>query len=101
MESQVTMGAPPDVCRQGLEPPNQRIKSPLLSSIILLEMLSSNASMCRELLFCPVACVRAVLRMPNNAGAYRGIRATMEQPWVRDGLDHYGRGVRLTAGEKL
>jgi hypothetical protein len=57
----------------------QRIKSPLLCSLILLELLSSNASTCRELPFCPVAGIRGALRIPDAASAYRGIRATMEQ----------------------
>jgi hypothetical protein len=69
-----------------------RIKSPLLHSIILLELLSNNASTCRELSFCPIAGIRGALRIPGGASPYRGIRATMEQPSVRIGLDHHGRG---------
>ena len=67
---------------------NPRIKSPLLCSFILLEVLSSNASTCRELPFCPVARIRAALRIPGCAGPYRGIRANMEQTSMRIGLDH-------------
>ena len=64
------------------------IKSPLLSSFILLELLSNNASTCRELPFCPVAGIRDLLGIPDAAGAYRGIRANIEQTSVRKGLDH-------------
>jgi hypothetical protein len=73
--------------------PNPRIKSPLLSSILLLELLSNNASTCRELSLCPVAGIRCALRVPDAAGAYRGIRATMEQPSMRIGLDHFAENV--------
>ncbi len=45
--------------RQDLNP-NPRIKSPLLCSFILLELLSNNASTCRELSFRPVAGIRVV-----------------------------------------
>ena len=80
--------------------PNLRIKSPLLCSILLLELLSSNVSPCRELPFCPVARIRAALRIPGGAGPYRGIRATTEQPSMRIGLDHCGRGcLRRSLGE--
>ena len=54
-------------------------------------------STCRDLPFCPVARVRAALRVPDGADAYRGIRATMEQPSAGIGLDHHGRG-RLSRG---
>jgi Diol dehydratase reactivase ATPase-like domain len=82
-------------------PMRLRIKSPLLSSIILLELLSNNASMCRELPFCPVARIRALLRIPSGAGPYRGIRANMEQTSACTGLDHYGRGVRVIVGRGI
>ncbi len=74
-------GAPP-----GTRTPNPRIKSPLLHSFILVEMLSFNAGTCRELSFCPVADIRDWLGIPDAAGVYRGIRAKMEQTWVRKGL---------------
>jgi hypothetical protein len=48
----------------------------------------SYASMCRELPFCPVAGIRAALRMPGAAGPCRGIRANMEQTSMCSGLDH-------------
>jgi hypothetical protein len=53
---QVKTGAPP-----GTRTPNLRIKSPLLCSFILLELLSNNASTCQDLPFCPTARIRAVL----------------------------------------
>src|SRR5690348_18510816 len=80
MEPQVSTGAPP-----GTRTPNPRIKSPLLYSFFLLELLSSNAITCRELPFCPVARIRAALRIPGGAGPYRGIRANMEQPSIAKG----------------
>src|ERR1035441_440701 len=78
-----------------------QIKSPLLSSFILLELLSNNASTCRELPFCPIARIRGALRIPGGAGPYRGIRANMEQTSGCSGLDHYGRGVRAMAGKGI
>ena len=87
---QVCTGAPP-----GTRTPNPRIKSPLLCSLILLELLSNNASTCQELPLCPIARIRAALRIPSSAGAYRGVRANMEQTSMCTGLDHRGRG-RLT-----
>ena len=80
---------------------HQRIKSPLLCSFILLELLSNNASTCQELPFRPVAGIRGALRIPDAAGAYRGIRATMEQPRAVIGLDHYGRVPLEYGGERL
>ena len=70
-----------------------RIKSSLLHSIILSGLLSSNASMCRELPFCSVARNRAALRVPGRAGPYRGVRANMEQPSIRAGLDHCAKSI--------
>src|SRR5690242_9240115 len=84
LNGQVRTGAPP-----GTRTPNPRIKSPLLYSFFLLELLSSNAITCRELPFCPVARIRAALQIPGGAGPYRGIRANMEQPSIAKGLDHY------------
>jgi hypothetical protein len=72
--------------------PAARIKSPLLCSLMLPELLSDNASAYRDLPFCAVARTRAALRIPGNAGPYRGIRANMEQTWIRTGLDHCGPG---------
>jgi hypothetical protein len=72
------------------------VKSPLLCLILLLKLLSDNASTCRELPFCPVAGSRAALRIPGGAGPYRGIRATMEQPPMRIGLDHCAESVSGT-----
>jgi hypothetical protein len=66
-----------------------------------------SASTCRELPFCPVARIRAALRIPDGAGAYRGIRANMEQTSMRIGLDQCvkasgarPRGVRRAIGER-
>jgi hypothetical protein len=78
--------------------PNPRIKSPLLCLIILLELLSCNANTCRELPFCPVAGIRGALRIPDAAGAYRGIRANMEQTSMRIGLDHCVEDVEDAVG---
>ena len=60
-------------------PPNLRIKSSLLCSFIMFELLSNNARTCRELSFCPVARMRASPRIPGGAGPYRGI----EQTWSK------------------
>ena len=78
-----------------------QIKSPLLCSLILLELLSNNASTYRELPFCAVARIRAALLIPGGAGPYRGIRANMEQTLVCIGLDHHGRGHLGRGGERL
>src|SRR6202012_4800113 len=74
-----------------------RIKSPLLCSFILLELLSNNASTCRALPFCPVVRIRTALRVPDGVGPYRGMRANMEQTSVRTGLYQYAMacGARL------
>ncbi len=61
------------------------------------DLLPGDADACRELPFCPVAGICGALRIPDAAGAYRGIRATMEQPWAVIGLDHHGGG-RLSNG---
>src|SRR2546426_3617242 len=87
IKSQVSTGAPP-----GTRTPNPRIKSPLLCSILLSELLSSDNDTCRNLPFCAVAPIRGRLRIPGAAWAYRDIRANMEQTWMRTGLDHHGRG---------
>jgi hypothetical protein len=42
------------------------------------DLVSNDDETCRELPFCPVAGIRGALRIPDAAGAYRGIRATME-----------------------
>ena len=76
----------------GTRTPNPRIKSPLLCSFILFELLLSYADACRELPFCPAAGIRGALRMPDAAGACRGIRANMEQTSACTGLDHHSRG---------
>lgn len=78
-----------------------QIKSPLICSFISLELLSSNASTCRELPFCPVACIRAALWIPNGAGAYRDVRANMEQTSACMGLDQCGRGCLGHGKERL
>jgi hypothetical protein len=78
-----------------------QIKSPLLNSIILLEQLSKNGSVCRELPFCPVGRIRAALRMPGAAGPYRGIRANMEQASMRTGLDHCAGTSETQPGEAM
>ena len=78
---------------------HQRIKSPLLHLIIISELLSDNAITCRELPSCPVAGIRDSLRIPDGTGAYRCIRATMEQPSADKGLDHYVDTSRARAKE--
>jgi hypothetical protein len=70
-----------------------QIKSPLLHSIHLFELMSNNASMCRELPFVLSPGIRRALRIPDAAGAYRGIRANMEQTSMRTGLDHRAEGA--------
>jgi hypothetical protein len=75
----------------GTRTPNPRIKSPLLSSIIILELLSSDDNVYRYLPFCAVARIRSGLRIPCSAGAYRDIRANMERTYGAKGLDHHGR----------
>ena len=96
---QVTTGALP-----GTRTPNPQIKSPLLGSIFLPELLPSDAGTCRYLPFCAVARIRGGLRIPRAAGAYRDIRANMEQTWVCTGLDPMAgeslrswRGVAITS----
>jgi len=84
MKPQVSTGAPP-----GTRTPNPRIKSPLLCSIFPSELVLGSAETCRELPFCPVAGIRGVPRIPDAAGAYRGIRANMEQTSMAKGLDHH------------
>jgi hypothetical protein len=82
IKPQVITGAPP-----GTRTPNPRIKSPLLSSILLPELLPSDDSTCRYLPFCAVTRIRGGLRIPRTTGAYRGIRANMEQTSDPRGLD--------------
>jgi integrase len=65
------------------------------------ELVSGDAGTCRELPFCPLAGIRGVLRIPDTAGAYRGIRATMEQTSVVKGLDHYAGTSWDAAGRGL
>ena len=84
---QVRTGAPP-----GTRTPNPRIKSPLLSSILLPELVPSDDETCRYLPFCAGARIRGGLRIPRAAGLYRDIRANMERTSLRTGLDHHGRG---------
>jgi len=84
MKPQVSTGAPP-----GTRTPNPRIKSPLLCSSFSSELVPGDANTCRELPFCPLAGIRGVLGIPDAAGAYRGIRANMEQTSVVKGLDQY------------
>jgi hypothetical protein len=69
-----------------------QIKSPLLNSILLFELMLSDDDTCRYLPFCAAGCILGRLRIPGSAGAYRDIRANMEQSSLRAGLDHYGRG---------
>src|ERR1039457_3765778 len=76
-----------------------QIKSPLLSSILLPELLPGDDDTCRHLPFCAVARIRGGLRIPRAAGAYRDIRANMERTWMPTGLDHHGR-ARLNHGRR-
>jgi len=69
-----------------------QIKSLLLSSILLPELVPGDDGTCRHLPFCAVARIRGGLRMPRTAGLYRDIRANMERTSMRTGLDHHGRG---------
>jgi hypothetical protein len=77
------------------------IKSPLLHSFLPSNLVSDDADTCRELPFCPLAGIRGALRIPDAGGAYRGIRATVEQTSLCIGLDHYGRGRLGRGGERL
>jgi len=43
-------------------------------------LLSSDASTCHNVPFCPIARIRAALRIPGGARPYQGIRAAVEQP---------------------
>ena len=74
MKPQIITGAPP-----GTRTPNPRIKSPLLCSNFPSELVPDDADTYRELPFCPLVGIRGVLRIPDAAGAYRDIRANMEQ----------------------
>ena len=47
---------------------DRQLMSPLLCSLILLELVSCNASTCRELPFCPAARIRVALPVPGCAG---------------------------------
>jgi hypothetical protein len=49
----------------------------------------------------PLTCKTAYRIMTAAASPYRGIRATMEQPSVCKGLDHYGRGCLGPSRGKL
>ena len=64
-----------------------QIKSPLLNSILLYELVPGDDDKCRDLPFCAVACIRGGLRIPGADGAYRDIRANIERTWMRTGLD--------------
>ena len=46
------------------------------------DVVSNDVETRRELPFRPVAGIRSALRIPDAAGAYRGVRATMEQTWA-------------------
>jgi hypothetical protein len=71
------------VRRQGLETPNPRIKSPLLSSILLSYLVTLHAGTCRELPDCAAGRESGGRAVPAATGPYRDIRANMEQPWAR------------------
>ena len=57
-------------------------------SLNCCQIMLAHAGTCR-LVRSPVSA--GALRIPGGAGPYRSIRATMEQPWGRIGLDHYRR----------
>jgi hypothetical protein len=69
-----------------------------MNLIILLELLQSNVSRCRELPFCPADGIRGALRIPSGAGVYRGIRANMEQTSGCTGLDHCAKASETQWG---
>jgi hypothetical protein len=71
-----------DVPSPAVQPAAPRIKSPMLCSFFLLELLANNSNTCRELPFCPVACIRAALRIPGYAGPYRGHPS--KHCWLRE-----------------
>jgi hypothetical protein len=79
----------------------QGLKSPLLSSILLPELLPDDDGTCRYLPFCAVARIRSGLRIPRAAGAYQDIRANMEQTSMRTDLDHHGRECLGHGGEAM
>jgi len=93
VKPQVSTGAPP-----GTPTPKPRIKSPLLCSYFASELAPVGTDTCRQLPFYPLAGIRGVLPMPDAAGAYRGIRANMEQTSARTGLDHHGRRCLRSGG---
>ena len=55
----------------------RRLRSPLLCSILLSELVSRDAGTCRELPFCAVARIRGGRRIPRAPGPYR----TSERTW--------------------
>jgi hypothetical protein len=89
VKPQVRPGAPP-----GTRTPNPRIKSPLLCSEIPRYYLRLCARTGEDM---ALTCKKAYRIMTADASPYQGIRATMEQPWVVIGLDHYGNVVTISA----
>ena len=79
------------VRRQGLEPRTRGLRVRSCVPIFPFDLVPTDADMCRELSFRPAAGIRDSLRIPDAADAYRGIRATMEQPRAGIGLDHHSR----------
>jgi len=79
------------VRRQGLEPRTRGLRVRSCVRIFPSDLVSADADMCRELSFRPAVGIRDSLRIPDAAGAYQGIRATMEQPRAGIGLDHHSR----------
>ena len=78
-----------------------QIKSPLLYSSLLPELVLTDAETCRDLPFCAVACIHSMLWIPRAAGRYRDIRANMERTSMRIGLDHPGRRGLVMAGKGI
>jgi hypothetical protein len=78
-----------------------RIKSPLLYSILLPELVPTDAEICRDLPFCAVARIHSGLWIPRAAGGYQDIRANMELTSMRIGLDHPGRRRLAMAGKGI
>jgi hypothetical protein len=56
-----------------------RIKSPLLGSILLPELVPGDDGTCRHLPFCAVARIRGGLRVLRTAGLYRDIQRTWSE----------------------
>jgi hypothetical protein len=86
------------VRRQGLEPRTRGLRVCWFIRLFCSDLVSNDADARQELPFCPFAGIRCPLRIPDATGAYRGIRANMEQTSTYIGLDHCGEGVWAVPG---